>query len=162
MSDFLESIADNRIVLVASGDDIGMSQQPSVQAGLRALESLGSKQIRKFSFRDSWAMVAVKGYTNALAEGFQSGYGLTLEWRFGPPRYAATIYQTIPAVRLQWHSVPGKKYHVESSPDLITWTTVTQQLLGTGVLMSYYQGFLDQATVRTTFYRLVQSSGDES
>jgi hypothetical protein len=40
---------------------------------LRALEALGSQQIRRYCFRDSWAMIAVKGERRARAEALGKG-----------------------------------------------------------------------------------------
>ncbi len=78
MTDFinyLSSIPNGRVVMVAVADEAGLTLDnsctpyyPWMESGLQALESLGSTQIRNYCFRDSWAIIAVKGEGVARAE----------------------------------------------------------------------------------------------
>src|SRR5205085_10819106 len=69
MITFLNSLPNGTVVLVAVGDEAGLNTDNSctrfsfawVEAGVRALEALGSTQIRNYCFRYSWAMVSIKG-----------------------------------------------------------------------------------------------------
>ena len=72
---FLDGLPQGMIVLVAVGDEAGLTYAtctplpfPWIEAGLQALEALGSTQLRDYCFRDSWAMVTVKGESQAREE----------------------------------------------------------------------------------------------
>lgn len=69
---FLNSLSNGTVVLLAVADEAGLNENdsctllpfqqfPQVEAGLKALEALGSTQIRSFCYRYSWSMVLVKG-----------------------------------------------------------------------------------------------------
>jgi hypothetical protein len=73
---FLDGLPQGTIVLVAVGDEAGLTDAssctplpfPWIEAGLQALETLGSTQLRDYCFRDSWAMVTGKGESQAREE----------------------------------------------------------------------------------------------
>jgi hypothetical protein len=67
---FLNAIPAGKVVMAAVADEAGLNVGPSdcsflahpwVEAGLQALEELGSRQIRSYCFWNSWAMMTVKG-----------------------------------------------------------------------------------------------------
>jgi Divergent InlB B-repeat domain/Interleukin-like EMT inducer len=69
------------LVLLSVADEAGLnllnscnqySGSACFENGIAALEALGSTQIRSYCFRDSWAMIAVKGAGHAIAEGLSS------------------------------------------------------------------------------------------
>lgn len=73
---YLEGAPTGSLVLLAIADEGGLNQDDSCAAfsssscfssGLAAIEALGSQRIRDYCFRNSWALIAVKG-SGALAE----------------------------------------------------------------------------------------------
>lgn len=156
MAEYVAAIPAGRLVLVATGDDIGYyahGLQPYVEKGFQALHDLGSKRIREYYFRDSWGLIAIKGATNALAEGFQTGYGLEMEWRFAVPPTQAVPFQAAPAARLEWHSFPRRSYVVQHGGDLQNWMDVSNPLATTNGLLAYYH-LWPQPVVPVSFFRL--------
>ena len=79
--DFLEALPSGALILLAVVDEAGLSTpgcrhktDHDTQRALQALEALGSRQIRRYCYRDSWAMIAIKGEGAALDEALsQSG-----------------------------------------------------------------------------------------
>lgn len=77
---FLNGLPNGTVVLVAVGDEAGLNNDNTlpnpcehlsftwVEAGLRAIEALGSTQLRNYCYRYSWAMVSVKGESGARDE----------------------------------------------------------------------------------------------
>ncbi len=73
---FLNSQPNGTLLLLAVADEAGLNldgscsswPEPWTEDGLRALESLGSTQIRDYCFRASWAMITVKGQGQARRE----------------------------------------------------------------------------------------------
>lgn len=77
---FLKGLPNGTVVLVAVGDEAGLNNDNTlpnpcahlsflwVEAGLRAIEELGSTQLRNYCYRYSWAMVSVKGESGARDE----------------------------------------------------------------------------------------------
>ena len=75
---YLNAIPAGRLVLVAVADEAGLTGSNAnrctplsslwVEQGKQTLEALGSTLIRQYCFRDSWAMVAVKGEGHARDE----------------------------------------------------------------------------------------------
>jgi glucan 1,3-beta-glucosidase len=87
---YLETIQAGRMILLAVADEAGIDREPCMgarrpweEAGVQALEALGSTQIRSYCFRESWAMIAVKGGARARAEQFaatgEASVSVTLE-----------------------------------------------------------------------------------
>ncbi|MBI2833801.1 MAG: hypothetical protein HYX76_05175 [Acidobacteria bacterium] len=74
--DYLNGLPDGVLVMIAVGDEAGLTNFDSctrlnyawVDEGYLALEALGSTQIRGYCYRNSWAMIAIKGQGVALAE----------------------------------------------------------------------------------------------
>ncbi|HEX3126689.1 MAG TPA: interleukin-like EMT inducer domain-containing protein [Thermoanaerobaculia bacterium] len=67
---YLNAAPTGSLILLSVADEAGLNQDLSCnpfstsscfQNGLSALEALGSTQIHSYCFRDSWAMIAVKG-----------------------------------------------------------------------------------------------------
>jgi len=67
---YINSAPAGSLVMISVADDAGINQDLSCnrystsscfENGLSALEALGSTQIRSYCFRDSWAMIAIKG-----------------------------------------------------------------------------------------------------
>lgn len=95
--DYLDGITNGRLVLVAVGDEAGLTQWGDfrctklpytwVDEVIGKLQSLGSTNIAHYCYNDSWGMIFVKGQTPPLAEGL--GSGLT----FPNPLY---LYATFP------------------------------------------------------------------
>lgn len=78
---YLQDAPAGSLVLLAVADEAGLTRDNSCTpystsscfaAGLGALEGLGSQRIRDYCFRDSWALIAVKG-AGAVAEGLAAG-----------------------------------------------------------------------------------------
>jgi hypothetical protein len=78
--DYLNAAPTGSLVLLSVADDAGLNQDLSCnplstsscfESGLSALEALGSTSIRSYCFRNSWAMIAVKGQ-GAVAEGLSA------------------------------------------------------------------------------------------
>jgi hypothetical protein len=75
LATYLSSLPDGTILALAIGDDGGFIagtdggawQDPLVEQGYRALEALGSQQIRQVAYNGGWAMIVVKGQ-GVLAE----------------------------------------------------------------------------------------------
>ena len=76
MMTFLNGLPNGTVVLIAVGDEAGLNVDnscshlsfPWVEAGLQALESLGSTQLRNYCFRSSWSMISVKGASHPKGE----------------------------------------------------------------------------------------------
>jgi hypothetical protein len=86
MVNFLNTLPDGTVVMISVADEAGLNQNLSCnrfstsscyENGYTALEALGSTQIRSYCFRDSWAIIAVKGQ-GALAEGRSSSQLVSL------------------------------------------------------------------------------------
>ncbi|MFQ5641095.1 MAG: C25 family cysteine peptidase, partial [bacterium] len=58
MAQFLNSLRDETVVLIGIKDD---AQYSITESAYQALESLGSQRIRELQYRQSWAMIGVKG-----------------------------------------------------------------------------------------------------
>lgn len=73
---FLDGLPNGSLILFSVADEAGLTLDDSctkrgsawTESGLQKLESLGARQIRSYCFRDSWAMVTVKGETQARSE----------------------------------------------------------------------------------------------
>jgi hypothetical protein len=71
LTNFLNSLPNGTLILIAVGDEAGLTQshlQPCVRIpatcidqGIATLQALGSAQIQNYCYWDSWAMVTVKG-----------------------------------------------------------------------------------------------------
>jgi hypothetical protein len=65
---FLDGFPIGTLLLVAVGDEAGLRANDCSDRTRRALEILGSTQIRSYGFRNAWALIAVKGEGRAVAE----------------------------------------------------------------------------------------------
>ena len=90
MIEFINSIPDNTLLLIAVGDEAGLNPWPSYgscgvkdnpynEKGKKLLESLGSTLIRKYCYRDVWAMITIKG-VGKKDEKLSSGYNVTVTY----------------------------------------------------------------------------------
>ncbi len=77
LEEYLNTITPGTIVLVGVADTTTLQE-----SGTRALEALGSKMIRQYQFRNSWAMIAIKGQGSALREGLSAVDAVTLSATF--------------------------------------------------------------------------------
>ena len=76
LRDYLQSLPNGALLLIAVGDEAGLTQFDNcapldatyVSNLYQTLEALGSRQIRNYCYRDSWALITVKGASTALAE----------------------------------------------------------------------------------------------
>jgi len=136
----LDSLPAGALLLVAVADDAGLNQFDScerlpyawVERGLAALEQLGSSRLRDYCYRDSWAMVAVKG-AGVLEEGLsrttavQAQAALDLRappCAAGPVAAPVLIFpmaDTVAADQVlacRWQAVPGaREYEVQIAAD---------------------------------------------
>jgi len=78
---YLKNLAAGTTIMLSVADEAGLTNNPCtrlpypwIEAGLQALEALGSHQIRSYCYWDSWAMIAVKG--EGLARDESLGHGL--------------------------------------------------------------------------------------
>src|SRR5207245_8537883 len=73
---YLNSLPEGTILALAIGDEGGFIagpgggpwSDPHVEQGYRALEALGSQEIRQVPYNGGWAMIVIKGH-GVLAEG---------------------------------------------------------------------------------------------
>ncbi len=72
----LDGFPISTLLLIAVGDEAGLRGDACSERTRRALEVLGSTQIRSYRFRYAWAPIAVKGEGQALAETLGGG-----EWQ---------------------------------------------------------------------------------
>lgn len=87
MMEFINAIPDGQVVAIAVADDAGLNVDNAcdryayswVENGLLLLESLGSTRIRNYCFRDSWAMIAIKGTGQSCGEGLGKEVLATVE-----------------------------------------------------------------------------------
>lgn len=78
---FLNSLPNGTLILIAVADEAGLNLDnsctfisvPWVESGLQTLEALGSRQIRNYCFRGSFAMAAFKGEGMARDEQLANG-----------------------------------------------------------------------------------------
>jgi uncharacterized protein (TIGR03437 family) len=76
LREFLQSLPNGTLLLIAIGDEAGLTFDLSctprgaayVSNLYQTLEALGSRQIRNYCYRDSWALITVKGASVGLAE----------------------------------------------------------------------------------------------
>ena len=69
---FLDGFPLGTLLLIAVGDEAGLVADACSERTRRALEVLGSTQIRSYRFRNKWAMIAIKGEGKAITEGLSS------------------------------------------------------------------------------------------
>ncbi|MBI3267954.1 MAG: DUF4082 domain-containing protein [Planctomycetes bacterium] len=92
--DYLESLPVGTPLLIGVGDEAGLTysgsrdsefiNDPSVDRLLRALESLGSAQIRGYRYWSSWAMSCVKGEGRARMEGLSPDQPVSVRLEVAP------------------------------------------------------------------------------
>ena len=80
---FLQGVAEGMLVLLVVGDDAGLTygedrtciffEDASTQRVLDLLVGLGSRHIREYCYRASWAMAAYQGFGRAEAEALADG-----------------------------------------------------------------------------------------
>lgn len=84
---YLNAAPTGSLILLSVADEAGLNQDLSCnpfstsscfENGLSTLEALGSTQIRSYCFRDSWAMIAVKG-KGLVAEGLSKTDRVSLQ-----------------------------------------------------------------------------------
>jgi hypothetical protein len=83
---YLNDVPMGSLVLLSVADEAGLTLPNTCTQysgacfsnGIAALEALGSTQIGSYCFRDSWAMIAVKGAGHAIAEGLSSSNVVSL------------------------------------------------------------------------------------
>jgi hypothetical protein len=92
---YLGSAPPDSLILLSVADDAGLNQDLSCSRyatsscfadGLAALEALGSTRIQTYCFRESWAMITIKGRGTALAEGLSHDDRVSLLASLPDPR----------------------------------------------------------------------------
>jgi hypothetical protein len=104
MISFLNGLPTGTLVLIAVCDEAGLTvfdgcthlPHPWVEAGYQALEALGSTQIRNYCYRDSWAMVSIKGEGQAREEQLGHAAQVSAQTTIPVPFISPTS-QTFPA-----------------------------------------------------------------
>ena len=79
--DYIDTIPDEVILLLAVGDELGVNSNNEcsylsvdyVESFLSTLEDLGSQQIRDYCYQDSWSMITSIGSGEALSESLVPG-----------------------------------------------------------------------------------------
>lgn len=106
MIDFLKSLPNGVLILIAVGDEAGLTwspdevdpcgelQRPWVKESLQELEAFGSRQIRGYCYRGSWAMAAIKGQSAALAEQLSNSAQVSIEVPLSAPSTISPLTQT--------------------------------------------------------------------
>ncbi|MBK7999652.1 MAG: hypothetical protein IPK15_13285 [Verrucomicrobia bacterium] len=99
---YLHNIPNGRLVLVAVGDEAGLTQWggsrceriPSAWADavIDELQRHGSTNIGNYCYNDSWGMIFIKGHPRPLAEGLGSGE----TFPSAPVRLHVSFAKTIP------------------------------------------------------------------
>jgi len=69
---------------------------------------------------------------------------------YDKPFQLLSIYATNSTVALNWESVPGQTYAVESSAELLTWSTLATNIVATGS----YQSFVINQVTADRFFRV--------
>lgn len=90
--DYLDSAPAGSLIMLSVADDAGLSHDLSCnqfssscfETGLAVLGSLGSTRIRNYCFRDSWAMIAIKGQ-GVVAEGLSTNNLVSLQTTLPDP-----------------------------------------------------------------------------
>lgn len=84
---YLNGLLNGTLVMIAVADDAGLTLDNSCTLrsstwaanGIQVLEALGSRQIRSYCFRNSWAFIVVKGEGRARDEGLASGIEVSVQ-----------------------------------------------------------------------------------
>ncbi len=87
MINLVNSLPNGTLVMLAVADEAGLNTiaagsctpRSYVEPAFQMLETLGSRQIRNYCYRDSWAMVAVKGEGQARQEQLGKGVEATAQ-----------------------------------------------------------------------------------
>jgi len=105
---YLNAAPADSLILLSVADEAGLNQNLSCnrysmsscfEAGLSALEALGSARIRSYCFRNSWAMIAVKGQ-GAVAEGLSNNNLVSLQAPLPDPGAVNLDFYTVQPCRL--------------------------------------------------------------
>ena len=106
--DFLNSLPNGVIILIAVGDEAGLNNFPEIDGCshlerpwmtecFQTLEALGSQQIRNYCYRGSWAMISIKGQGTALAEQLSNSGEVSVQASLGAPASISPRTQTFAA-----------------------------------------------------------------
>ncbi len=102
---FLNGLPNGTLILIAVGDEAGLTYSPSncahlpypwVESGYQVLEALGSHQIRNYCYWNSWAMVTFKGEGQARDEQLGNGIQVSAQTTL-PLRTISPTNQSFPA-----------------------------------------------------------------
>jgi Interleukin-like EMT inducer/Putative binding domain, N-terminal/Glycosyl hydrolases family 2, TIM barrel domain len=106
--DFLNSLPNGAIILIAVGDEAGLNnfpetdgcshlERPWITECFQTLEGLGSQQIRNYCYRGSWAMISIKGQSTALAEQLSNNGEVSVHVSVAAPASISPRTQTFAA-----------------------------------------------------------------
>lgn len=106
--DFLNSLPNGVMILIAVGDEAGLNnfpevdgcshlQRPWITECFQTLEGLGSQQIRNYCYRGSWAMISIKGQGIALAEQLSNSGQVSVQASLAAPASISPRTQTFAA-----------------------------------------------------------------
>ena len=105
---FLKGLPNGVMILIAVGDEAGLTLFPEqggcthlphswVTEGFKALEELGSQQIRNYCYRGSWAMISIKGQATALMEQLSNSGEVSVQISLSAPAAISPLTQTFAA-----------------------------------------------------------------
>ena len=105
---FLKGLPNGVMILIAVGDEAGLNALPEqgacihlphpwVTEGFKELEELGSRQIRNYCYRGSWAMISIKGQATALAEQLSNESEVSVQISLSAPASISPLTQTFAA-----------------------------------------------------------------
>lgn len=130
MADFLDSLPPRTLVLIGVCDEAGLNlwdacdlkQSVAAQSLVAALERLGSRKVQELCYRDSFALVGVKGDGFALSEGVGkfTSVVLKLDVLFGDPK-PVIVTQPTGQVAMVGSTVRLAASALSSTPLIVQW-----------------------------------------
>ncbi len=150
MQDRINSIADGNYLFVGVGDEGGFTKWTSshpfdaslVENTKSLLERLGSKQIRNYNYRDTWAIFTQKGNSNPQYEFFSINQSSTFTFdsnlTFNRPSTSISFRRGINKGQPDWlyssveiHGPAALNYNLYQSFDLKKWYQLEGSILKT-------------------------------
>lgn len=126
LTSFLNNLPNGVLVMLAVGDEAGLNDFSScthlsfswIEPFYQALEALGSTQIRSYCYRDSWAMVAIKGNPASKKEDLQTNLEVSAQ-------ITLSISSSISPASRSFSASPASGTISVSVPNGCDWTAVS-------------------------------------
>lgn len=159
---FLNSLPNGFLILIAVGDEAGLTNfpegggcvqllRPWVTECFEALETLGSQQISGYCYGGSWAMISIKGKSTALGEQLSNDAQVSIQSSLAAPAaispLAGTFASSGGAGNVTVTSAVSCGWIAMSNA---TWITITSPTSGSGNgAISYFVAANTAASSRT-------------